>query len=146
MEAHAMTGLAREICLTELDVVRIGTLLEDLRRRKPQDRQGVEALEDRVDAARVVHATCIEPQVVTMNSVVVLTDRATHVAAELTLVYPKDADPDRGRVSVLSPVGRALIGARIGDVLRVAVPAQRDNEFEVTAIPYQPEADGRYDL
>ncbi|MCE3284566.1 MAG: elongation factor GreAB [Steroidobacteraceae bacterium] len=141
-----MTGLAREICLTELDVVRIETLLEDLRRRKSQDRQGVEALEDRVDAARVVHATCIEPQVVTMNSVVVLTDAATNVATELTLVYPKDADADRGRVSVLSPVGRALIGARIGDVLRVVVQAQRDNEFKVTAIPYQPEADGRYDL
>ena len=141
-----MTGLAREFCLTELDVVRIGTLLEALRRRGPQDRQGVEALEERVDAARVVHATCIEPQVVTMNSVVVLTDPATNVVTELTLVYPKDADADRGRVSVLSPVGRALIGARIGDVLRVAVPAERANEFEVTAIPYQPEADGRYDL
>lgn len=142
-----MTGLSREICLTELDVVRIGTLLEALRRRTPQDRQGVEALEERVDAARVVHATCIEPQVVTMNSIVVLTDPATNAATELTLVYPKDADPDRGRVSVLSPVGRALIGARVGDVLRVAVPAaQRDNEFEVKAIPYQPEADGRYDL
>jgi regulator of nucleoside diphosphate kinase len=145
MEAQPMTGLAREICLTELDVVRIETLLEDLRRRKSQDRPGVEALEDRVDAARVVHATCIEPQVVTMNSVVVLTDTATNVATELTLVYPKDADAGRGRVSVLSPVGRALIGARIGDVLRVVVQAQRDNEFKVTAIPYQPEADGRYD-
>ena len=141
-----MTSLAREICLTELDAVRLESMLDQVRRRAPEELASIEALEDRVDAARVVHQTCIEPQVVTMNSVVVLTDRTTDETVELTLAYPVDADADRGRVSVLSPVGRALIGARIGEVLRVAVPGQRDRSFEVTAIPYQPEAQGRYDL
>ena len=141
-----MTTLARDICLTELDAVRIESMLDQVRRRAPEERASVEALEDRVDSARVVHQTCIEPQVVTMNSVVVLTDRATGETVELTLSYPIEADAEQGRVSVLSPVGRALIGARIGEVLRVAVPAQRDKTFEVTAIPYQPEAQGRYDL
>jgi regulator of nucleoside diphosphate kinase len=93
-----------------------------------------------------VHQTCIEPQFVTMNSKVLLTDRASEETVELTLAYPKEADADQGRVSVLSPVGRALIGARIGEVLRVAVPGQRDRTFEVTAIPYQPESQGRYDV
>ena len=141
-----MTTLARDICLTELDAVRIESMLDQVRRRAPEELASVEALEDRVDSARVVHQTCIEPQVVTMNSVVLLTDRATGEPVELTLAYPAEADAEQGRVSVLSPVGRALIGARIGEVLRVAVPAQRDRTFEVTAIPYQPEAQGRYDL
>src|SRR5688572_13074908 len=121
-------------------------MLDQVRRLAPEERLSIEALEDRVDAARVVHQTCIEPQVVTMNSTVVLTDRSNGEAVELTLAYPAEADAEQGRVSVLSPVGRALIGARVGEVLRVAVPAQRDRVFEVTAIQYQPEAQGRYDL
>ena len=141
-----MTLLDRDICLTELDAVRLESMLDQLRRRAPEELSSVEALEDRVDAARVVHQSCIEPQIVTMNSTVVLTDRSSDEAVELTLAYPREADADHGRVSVLSPVGRALIGARIGEVLRVAVPGQRDRTFEVTAIPYQPEAQGRYDL
>lgn len=141
-----MTTVARDICLTELDAVRLESMLEQVRRRAPEERSSIEALEDRVDAARVVHQTCIEPQVVTMNSTVVLTDRTTGEGVELTLAYPAEADAEQGRVSVLSPVGRALIGSRVGEVLRVAVPGQRDRAFEVTAIPYQPEAQGRYDL
>ena len=141
-----MTALAREICLTELDAVRLESMLDQVRKRAPEELASVEALEDRVDAARVVHQTCIEPQVVTMNSVVLLTDRANDETVELTLAYPAEADAEQGRVSVLSPVGRALIGAHVGEVLRIAVPGQRDRSFEVTAIPYQPEAQGRYDL
>jgi regulator of nucleoside diphosphate kinase len=140
------TTLARDICLTELDAVRLESMLDQVRRRAPEELESVEDLEDRVDSARVVHQTCIEPQVVTMNSRVLLTDRDSQETVELTLAYPKEADADQGRVSVLSPVGRALIGARVGEVLRVAVPGQRDRTFEVTAIPFQPEAEGRYDL
>jgi regulator of nucleoside diphosphate kinase len=135
-----------EICLTELDVVRIETLLNDARMRQPTEQCSIEALEDRVDAARIVHQSSVEPHVVTMNSVVLLTECANSAETELTLVYPKDADLALSRISVLSPMGRALIGARVGDRLTVAVPGQVEREFLVTAVPYQPEADGRYDL
>jgi regulator of nucleoside diphosphate kinase len=136
----------REICLTELDVVRIESMLHDTRFRMPDERSSIDALEQRLDAARIVHQTSIEPHVVTMNSVVLLTDCATSAESELTLVYPKDADPHRSRVSVLSPMGRALIGACVGDHVRITVPGQPDRTFLVTAVPYQPEASGRYDI
>jgi regulator of nucleoside diphosphate kinase len=135
-----------EICLTELDVVRIETLLHDARLRQPSEQSSIEALEDRVDAARIVHQSTVEPHVVTMNSVVLLTECANSVETELTLVYPKDANLAQSRISVLSPMGRALVGARVGDRLKVAVPGQPEREFLVTAVPYQPEANGRYDL
>lgn len=141
-----MSAVAREICLTELDVVRLESLLDQVRRRAPQERQSVEALERRVDAARIVESRAIAPQVVTMNSVVALIDCDTRATTQLTLVYPQDAGADRTRVSVLSPVGRALIGTHVGDALRVAVPGERDREFLVAEIVYQPEANGRYDL
>lgn len=136
----------REICMTELDVVRIEALLHDTRLRAPTERPSVDALEDRLDAARVVHQSSIDAHVVTMNSVVVLTDCANSAETELTLVYPKDADPERSRVSVLSPMGRALIGAHVGDRLRITIPGQPDREFLVAAVTYQPEANGRFDL
>ncbi|HWJ05449.1 MAG TPA: GreA/GreB family elongation factor [Steroidobacteraceae bacterium] len=132
--------------MTELDVVRIEALLHDTRLRAPTERPSVDALEDRLDAARVVHQSSIDAHVVTMNSVVVLTDCTSSAETELTLVYPKDADPERARVSVLSPMGRALIGAHVGDRLRITIPGQPDREFLVAAVTYQPEANGRFDL
>ena len=54
--------------------------------------------------------------------------------------------PERSRVSVLSPVGRALLGARAGDVLRVLVPGHGEREFALVELSYQPEANGRFDL
>jgi regulator of nucleoside diphosphate kinase len=136
----------RDICLTELDVVRIESMLHDTRFRIPGERTSIEALEQRLDAARIVHQSSIESHVVTMNSVVVLVDCATSAETELTLVYPRDADPERGRVSVLSPMGRALLGTGVGDRVRIAVPGQPDKVFLVTAVPYQPEANGHYDV
>ena len=141
-----MSAHPPDILLTDLDLVRLESLLEDLRRRSPAERHSTQALELRVDSARVVQSRSIAPQVVTMNSVVAITDRQSRTTSEVTLVYPRDADVEGSRVSVLSPVGRALIGAHAGDVLHVRVPGERDREFAVNAILYQPEANGRYDL
>lgn len=136
----------REICLTELDLIRLGAMLHDTRLRVPAERRSADALEERLDAADVVHQSGVEPSVVTMNSTVRLTDTASSAEGEFTLVYPKDADPERSRVSVLSPLGRALLGARVGDRIRVTVVNRADKHYLVTAVLYQPEAEGRYDL
>ena len=141
-----MSAVAREILLTERDVVRLESLLDTVRRRAPEERGSAEALERRVDAARIVESRAIAPQVVTMNSVVSLIDCETRTTMQLALVYPQDAGTDRTRVSVLSPVGRALLGAHVGDAFRVTVPGERDRELLVAEIVYQPEANGRYDL
>lgn len=135
-----------EICLTELDVVRIEAMLHVSRMRLPGERSSIAALEQRLDAARIVHPTHIEAHVVTMNSVVRLVDCSTQIETELTLVYPRDADPERARVSVLSPMGRALLGARVGERVRVSVPNRPPREFLVADLPYQPEAHGHYDV
>jgi regulator of nucleoside diphosphate kinase len=140
-----MSAIAREICLTELDVVRLESMLDRVRRRSPDEQDGAEELEMRVDAAKVVDPKAIGPQVVTMNSIVALLDPLTNARTELSLVFPQDADADHSRVSVLSPVGRALIGAQVGDTVHVAVPGEPDKALVVAAIVYQPEAHGHYD-
>jgi regulator of nucleoside diphosphate kinase len=135
-----------EIRLTELDVVRLESTLMEILRISPSEPQGAAELEVLLDSAAIVPSNTIEPSVVTMNSTVVLEARPSGEQTTLTLVYPKDADSGQSRVSVLSPMGRALLGSRVGDSIRVVVPAYGERQFVVAALTFQPEANGRFDL
>lgn len=135
-----------EIRLTELDAVRLERALMQILKTSATEPQGAAELETLLDTAAIVPSATIDAEVVTMNSTVVLESRPAGDRTTLTLVYPKDVDPDQSRVSVLSPVGRTLIGARVGDLIRVLVPGHGVREFVVAELTYQPEANGRFDL
>ena len=135
-----------EIHLTELDAVRLERALMQILKTSASEPQGTAELESLLDTAAIVPSDTIDADVVTMNSAVVLESRPSGERTTLTLVYPKDVDPDQSRVSVLSPVGRALIGAHVGDLIRVLVPGHGEREFRVAELIYQPEANGRFDL
>jgi regulator of nucleoside diphosphate kinase len=135
-----------EIHLTEIDAVRLERALMQILKTSASEPQGTAELETLLDTAAIVPSDTIDADVVTMNSAVALESRPTGERTTLTLVYPKDVDPDQSRVSVLSPVGRALIGARVGDQVRVVVPGHGEREFAVAELIYQPEANGRFDL
>jgi regulator of nucleoside diphosphate kinase len=135
-----------EIRLTELDAVRLERALMQILKTSAMEPQGAAELETLLDTAAIVPSASIDPEVVTMNSTVVLESRPAGERTTLTLVYPKDVNPDQSRVSVLSPVGRALIGAHVGDLIRVLVPGHGEREFVVAELTYQPEANGRFDL
>jgi len=74
------------------------------------------------------------------------TDSAQRLSTELdfTLCYPKDADAGLGFISVLSPVGSALLGRRVGDAARWQLPQGGARSARVAAILFQPEASGDY--
>jgi regulator of nucleoside diphosphate kinase len=76
-----------------------------------------------------------------MNSRVRLLDLDTRIAVEYTLVYPGESDLAKGKISVLAPVGAAMIGYREGDEIEWNVPGGR-RRFKVEAVLYQPEAAG----
>ena len=135
-----------EIRLTDLDAARLERALIDQLRHSPEPVQGTAELEALLDAAAVVPSATIDPNVVTMNSTVMLEEQPAGRRLTVTLVYPKDSDPERSRVSVLSPVGRAVIGARVGDTVTIVVPGNEPRQLRVAEIPYQPEANGRFDL
>ena len=135
-----------EIRLTELDAVRLERALMELLKATDGEPQGASELESLLDAAAIVPSATIDPNVVTMNSTVVLESRPSGERTTLTLVYPKDVDPEQSKVSVLSPVGRALLGARVNDRVHVVVPGYGERELALVAITYQPEANGRFDL
>ena len=123
-----------ERTLTPLDHIR-------LTRIAPSAPQGMEELLATCD---LVAAPAISPDVVTMYSQVLLADTKGGECSKLTLCYPADAEPEEGFISVLSPVGTSLLGLRVGDVARWALPDGTQRAAEIRAVLFQPEASGDY--
>ncbi len=125
--------------VTEQDMERLRALLENVSER---DRMGADALDEEVSRAKVVPASDIPPGVVTMNSRVCFVDEVTGKQREITLVYPTDANAERRRVSVLAPVGSALLGLSVGQSINWTMPNGEINRFRIVKVIYQPEASG----
>lgn len=138
-----MEVVALERTLTELDHVR---LLNLLRRDARGDGSAspLRAIEDVLDSSALVPSREVAPDVVTMYSQVVLQDPQSRLRSTLTLCYPADAEPTSGFVSVLSPVGSALLGLRVGSVARWSTPGGDEKAAEILAILFQPESSGDY--
>jgi regulator of nucleoside diphosphate kinase len=83
--------------------------------------------------------------VITMRSRVRLLDQRTGKTAEYTLVYPPESEPQTRHISVLAPLGTAMLGYRAGDSFNVDLPAGQAR-FTVEDIVYQPEAAGDFHL
>jgi regulator of nucleoside diphosphate kinase len=128
------------ICLTELDLVRLSRVAQELRSRQLQ--APAANLIEMLAVARVVRAEEIPPHVVTMNSHVVIEEVKTGELRDFTLVYPVDADPARRKLSVLSPVGIAVLGLAAGDETNLSTPYGEKLRIRVARILYQPEAEG----
>lgn len=122
--------------LTELDHARLVNLL----RRTRAD----SGLQELLENAELVPSESISPDIVTMYSQVLLVDPDDGGRRQLTVCYPSDAEPEKGFVSVLSPIGSALLGAQVGSVASWRTPAQALREAEIVAILFQPEASGDY--
>jgi regulator of nucleoside diphosphate kinase len=135
------------ICMTDLDQLRLRTVLRTLLARPGGDRDCGEELRDLLDSARVVPANAIGADVVTMNSTIVCRGEPLGEADKaLTLVYPDRADSAAGCISILSPLGRALIGARAGSAVDVEAPGGSVRRVSIRGIRYQPEAAGDWAL
>jgi regulator of nucleoside diphosphate kinase len=120
------------------DVRRLETLLD----QDGEHADGVrERLEHEIARADVREPSAIPADVVTMNSVVACRDGDNGEARELRLVYPRDADASRGHISVLAPVGAALLGLSVGQSIDWPLPGGRVTRLTVSAIVSQPDAD-----
>jgi regulator of nucleoside diphosphate kinase len=96
-------------------------------------------LEGELARAKVVSREEIPHDVVTMDSRVVFQNETTGERREVTLVYPPDADIDAGKISILVPVGTALLGLRIGQSIDWELPSGEKHRYRVIDVPYQPE-------
>lgn len=105
------------------------------------DTKAAEQLEAELQRATVVDPREVPPTVVTMNSEVAYEDCATGERRVIRVVFPNEADAGRGKVSVMAPIGSALIGLSVGQEIEWRVPGGR-KRIRVVEIRYQPEASG----
>lgn len=104
----------------------------------------VEQLDEKLAAATLVAPETMQPDVVTMNSKVLLSSSAWDAPREYRLVYPEERNAP-GELSILSSLGTELIGARTGT--RFALGSGPNVRYvELVALTYQPEAAGHWNL
>ena len=128
-----------QIVLSSLDLDRLDQLLSRLPATDPARLQ----LEQELDRGAVVEPAAMPANVVTMNSTVRLRLLKTGEEPCLTLVYPKDLDASGDKVSVLAPVGSALLGLSEGDQIHWAMPDGEIQPIQVLQLVYQPERAGQ---
>lgn len=132
------------ICLSEHDKRRLSTLLGGID-TSGEDREHLEDLRHELERAMVVVPSQVPPDVITMRSRVRVTDLDDGRELEYTIVYPHEADYASGRISILAPLGTALLGYRTGDAVEWQVPGGR-RRLRIDGVLYQPESEGNYEL
>ena len=135
----------REIYITEYDMKRLRELLEAVKESGYRGRDDLKKLEAELNRGKLVPPRDVPADVITMNSKVCLIDLNTGEEMTCTLVFPDDADIDQNKISVLAPIGTAMLGYSVGDTFEWQVPAGL-TRFKVKEILYQPEASGDYHL
>lgn len=135
----------RKIFITEFDKERLEELIAIARASDGRGRRDLDDLSAELERAKVVEQKKVPPTVVTMNSKVVFRDIDTNEEMTYTLVFPMDADIDAGTISVLAPIGTAILGYSEGADIVWPVPSGK-RRVRIEKILYQPEAAGDFHL
>jgi regulator of nucleoside diphosphate kinase len=127
------------IVLTSFDHLRLSGVVEAFEQRGKGDM--VESLAEELDHAEIVAPDAMPDDVVTMHS------RCRFVSdsgaeQEVTLVYPGEEDVSSGKISIVTPVGSALIGLRVGQSINWQTNDGRTKKLTIKSVLWQPEAHG----
>ena len=136
-----MTTMNRTIYITQPDMNRLRSLIESMK----SSRDDIKTLNAELEQAKVVPSSEIPGDVITMNSKAQVRDLDDDEVMTYTLVFPAKANVDEGLISVLAPIGTAMLGHRVGDEFEWHVPAGAIR-LRVEKILYQPEAAGHHNL
>ncbi len=134
----------RTIQITETDLKKLREAMHSAKLGGYRGSPYLQQLASELDRAEVVKPREMPADVITMNSRVLLTDLEDGSRMELKLVYPQESTADEGNISVLAPIGTAMIGYRVGDVIEWDTPGGKAS-LKVEEILYQPEAAGVFD-
>lgn len=126
--------MSSTIIVAESDYQRLSALVD------AAQSPATEALDAELSRADIVADPQLPPDTVAMGSTVTFRDRDSGDQTTVTLVYPREANVDRMRISILSPVGSALIGLGIGGAIDWPVPGGRQRRLEVIAVRQEEKA------
>jgi len=123
-----------EVVVSAGDAARIGQVLESRRRVIGLEAAAADELRERMAAARVVDESELPGDRAAIGSTVSYEEPAVGVRRAVTLAVPEDANPAAGLISVLSPVGSALVGRRAGDRVQALLPDGRSLELRIAGV------------
>lgn len=139
------TIVKQDFYISRVDRLRLDRLIQAAQSQAHRDASYLEHLDARLQNAQFVNPRDIPRDVVTMNARVQLWFPDAEERRVYALVFPEHADLAIGRLSVLAPLGAALLGAREGDEVVWETP-EGERTVIVEAVIYQPEAKGDYHL
>tara|TARA_R110002050_G_scaffold57423_5_gene129347 strand:- start:269448 stop:269861 length:414 start_codon:yes stop_codon:yes gene_type:complete len=128
-----------QITISSLDSDRLYKLIDSL---PANSFAGKSELESELARANVVAPSEVPPTIVTMNSTVKFVVESSQKEFELTLVYPNDIDSSGKKISILAPVGSALLGLSQDDEIEWPKPGGGLIKVRIQEITYQPERAG----
>jgi regulator of nucleoside diphosphate kinase len=132
------------IIMNAADHEELGCAITAAGRLNDRARGEISALRSELDRAEIVAPDQVPSDVITMNSRAELLDLDTNERMEFTLVFPSEADVEEGKISVLAPLGTAMLGYRVGNEFEWVVPYGR-RRLKVAAVCFQPEAALRHE-
>lgn len=137
--------MSRAIFITCTDLERLEKLIQTEEEFVPGSKTHLLELKSELKRAVVVEPQTIPADVITMRSQVLLKDLSSSEEMTCTLVYPDEADMLEGKISVLAPIGMAILGYRENDSVEWTTPGGVVL-LQVEKILFQPEASGHFDL
>lgn len=135
----------KDIYITQHDLERLKKLVCDIARNSPGEEGSLGKLKDELSRGIVVSPKDIPENVITMNSRVLLKDVDSETTQTYWLVFPDKVNAVKNPVSILSPLGTAMIGYKVGDAFAWESPSGR-KQMEVLDILYQPERVGNFNF
>lgn len=135
----------RNIYITQHDLDRLEELIAVARKADTLDMDYLDRLDEALLAKTSIGSRAVPADVITMNSRVRLADPLTGQTQDYTLVFPADADAAAGRISVLAPLGTAMLGATRTQIIEWEAGGST-RRLRVEDILYQPEAAGDFHL
>jgi regulator of nucleoside diphosphate kinase len=132
------------LMISTFDKQRLSRLL-DVLDRDEEAREEVQDLEREIERGAVVRPEEMPADVVTMNSSVRVTDLENAESRVYTIVFPSEANYEQGKISILAPLGVALLGYRVGDTVEWNVP-RGVRTLRIDEIVFQPERAGVWHL
>ena len=133
--------MLHNIQVTTFDMNRLFAMIEQLRKSGFRETANLEKLEEELARSDEVAPGEVAADVVTMNSRVRLQDEASGQTLECNLVFPGEADASANRISIVAPLGTAILGYRVGDTVTWPMPGG-ERQYTIVEIVYQPEAAG----
>jgi regulator of nucleoside diphosphate kinase len=129
------------IFITTKDAEKLRELIRDAYHTDYRGSDYLKKLAGEIEKASVMQPDQIPADVITLNSTARIVDQETHEEMVYTLVFPEDADPSQGKISILAPIGTAMLGYKTGDVFEWDTPGGK-RTIRVEEILYQPESAG----